>query len=257
MRGYFQDKRSHPWHRIVMDIEKYSPKGKRSQLGQTMMLLRSGVFAALGILSLVAALDTSTAEILKVFTSGLDWSSGKREVRSFCSNTVHEMIKNGDLRHLLPSALERDGFGYLIQVLEDAKWEEFNKAKPSIKRGNLNLHALEKSIIGSRFLGEQGVIEFKISKDDPRVPLLLEAYEHSLVEYEIERRSRLPLSSETEQVTLNGGPIETEDKPRERRADTKTAEDIIKQPELTDFIEENSTARSSKTKNKAKKTRGK
>ncbi|TFF95559.1 hypothetical protein EU546_03085 [Candidatus Thorarchaeota archaeon] len=253
MSTYFKDKRKHPWHRIVWDIERYSPKGKRDELAETMMLLRSGVFAALGILSLVVALDSSTSKILEVFTSQSDWKTGMREVRSFCSGEVQKMIKKGKIRHLSPRGLERDGFGYLVEPLENAKLKEFIQAKPKIKRGKISLSALEKSVIGCRFLAEQGVTDMALAEDDAKAQDLIEAYERFLVEYEIEKSSRLPITSDTEQVTLNGAPIEHDGSHRDGRKDEESKEEGTKQPELTEYIGKHSSGKTKRSKKRRRK----
>ena len=56
------------------------------------------------------------------------------------------------------------------------------KKVPKKKKQILDLALLEKSQLGSRFLREQMVMETQIVKDDPRLPTILEAYDHFLVE---------------------------------------------------------------------------
>ncbi len=253
MQGYFGDKRSNPWHRIIPDIEKYWPRKEIGRLGETLLLIRAGVFAALDMLSLAVAVDTPVSEVLKVFVGESDWPAGKKAARSHCSRLAEQLIAKGELRFLLPSALKRDGFGYLLGPLEKAQWDEFCKAKPKIKRKKLDLTALEESILGSEFLASQGITESRIPEDDERVPALVEAYEHYVVEYEVNRTSRLPHWSETEQTTLNGSALEEPGRAKQKRQETHEPGSQTDQAELTDYVAQRTSTKRSQAKTKKRR----
>ncbi|GAF93221.1 unnamed protein product, partial [marine sediment metagenome] len=98
---------------------------------------------------------------------------------------------------------------------------------------------------------EQMVMETQIEKGDPRIPTILEAYDHFLVELEIDISASIPEPIPTEQVTLNGTPI-TGVKDEKTLPSKKTRKKVEQSP-LTDFIEEKPAA---KKKKKSKKPSG-
>jgi hypothetical protein len=220
------------------------------------LLLRAAVFAALDMLSLAVPIDTPTSEVLRIMTSQKDWASARKEARAHCASVVHDMIEARSIENLEESALQRDGFGYLKEPLEDAKWEQFRNAKPVVRRGALNLEALQQGIIGRRFLKQQGIADLKLKRGDPLIPQLIEAYEHYLVEYEVDRS--LAHQSETEQLTLNGSPVQDKGAEKEKRGGKKEAsEKGGDQAELTDFIDQDSEPKPGKTTaRKGRKKRG-
>ena len=255
MQGYFTDKKAHPWHRLVPELEKERSMMPPGEFQETVLLLRAAVFAALDMLSLAVPIDTPTSEILRIVVSKRDWTSARKEARTHCTGLVHDMIEAGAIQHLEESALRRDGFGFLNEPLEEAKWKQFRCAKPVVRRGALNLEALEQGAIGRRFLKQQGIVDLKLKKGDPLIPQLIEAYEHFLVEYEVDRSLALP--SETEQLTLNGSPFEEEGPQKDKRGGRREPLDKSgAQAELTDFIAKDSEPRSSKTKARKKRKKG-
>lgn len=263
MKNYFSDKNGNPWHKVFSDIEKYWPAKDKDGLEETLLVLRGAVFASFDMLSASVVSDLSTQDVLDVFLKKKDWNEARKSVRQICADSIRRSILNGETRFLQASALKRDGFAYLVGHLEEKKWQLFRDAQPSIKRGKLDLTKLESTEIGSRFLKEQGVSELKLSKDDQRVPLILEAYEHYLIEYEVDTASIMPIPLDTEQVTLNGTPIETDkEKPKKTPKSASGKDDSI-QAELSDFFppeepkkKKPAAAKKSKT-TKKQKERGK
>ena len=159
--------------------------------------------------------------------------------------------------------MKRDGFGFLIDEVEEVEVDLFKKAKPKLKKVSkrkqiLDLAPLEKTRMGSRFLREQMVMEAELPKDDPRVDSILDAYDHFLVEYEIDRSSAIPEPAKTEQVTLNGKPVS--EIAGEKSAPGKRKADKAVQSPLSEFLEEEPKKKSKKTSKKQspkKKGRGK
>ncbi|MFW9787718.1 MAG: hypothetical protein ACFFE1_08580 [Candidatus Thorarchaeota archaeon] len=267
MKGYFTDKQAHPWHSMYKDIEKYWLKEHpKRDVTESLILLRDAVFSSLEILSLSIALDVPTSELVAIFTKEATWKEGRQKVRNKSIELIEEMINKRKTRYIVPSALKRDGFGFLVDELEEAELETFKKARPKMKkvkekkskksRGKqkmkevLDLGPLEKSKLGSRFLREQMIMESQIDKDDPRIPTLIEAYEQFLVNIEIDLSASIPEPVPTEQVTLNGKPLAEE--PEVKSEPSKRTQKKGVQSPLTDFIEEKPV-----TKKKAKKRRTK
>lgn len=253
MKGYYSDKISHPWHTIYRDIEKYwAREHPRKDVTETLILLRDAVFGALGMMSLSIALDVPTSELIALFTKEATWKEGRRQVRNRCIELIEELAKKRKTRYLVPSGLKRDGFGFLVSGIEDAELETFKKAKPKMKKVPkkkkeiLNLAPLEKSQIGSRFLREQMVMETQIETGDSRIPTILEAYDHFLVELEIDMSSSIPEPVPTEQITLNGTPV-TE--PLDEKAiPSKKRRKKVEQSPLTDFIHKKAATKKKKSK---------
>ena len=257
MKGYYSDKKAHPWHTIYKDIEKYWTKeNPKKDVSEALILIRDVVFGALDILSLSIPLDVPTSEFVELFTDEANWMEGRRKVRNRCIELVGELIKKKKTRHLVPSALERDGLGFLVSEIEETELEIFKKAKPEIKKVPkkkkqvLDLSSLEKCKTGSKFLREQMIMKRYIEKGDPRIPGILEAYDHFLVELEVDISASTSGQILTEQVTLNGKPVtEVED---EKARFSKKQREKAEQSALTDFIEEEPT----KPMKKAKKPSG-
>lgn len=260
MKGYFADKKAHPWNTIYRDIEKYWTRAHpKKDVKETLILLRDAVFGALEILSLSIALDVPTSEFVAILTKETSWKEGRRKVRNKCIELVEELTRRRKTRYLVPSALKRDGFGFLVSEIENTELETFKKAKPKLKKVPkkkkqvLDLVPLEKSRLGSRFLKEQMFMETQIEKGDPRIPTILEAYDHFIVDLEIDLSSSIPEPVPTEQVTLNGAPVaETGD---EKEVPSKRPRKKVVQPPLTDFIEEKPAVKKKKKKPSGQKKR--
>lgn len=260
MKGYFSDKDANPWHTIYKDIGKYWDKDyPKKDVTETLMLIRDSVFGGFELLSISIAVDIPTSNLIDLFTKESTWKDGRRKVRNSCIEHVEELIKKEKTRYLVPSALKHDGLGFLISGIEEADLETFRKAKPKMRKKSkkkqiLDLRPLEKSKLGSRFLREQMIIEKQIEKGDPRIPSILESYDHFLIELEINRGSSIPEPIATEQVTLNGMPIEEE---RDRKEiPSRRPKEKVPQSPLTDFLEEKQIAKKNGSRKKSKKKRG-
>jgi len=253
LKGYYRDSKAHPWHQIYKNIQMHWQKEyPKEDVSDSLLLLREAVFGACDILSLGLVSEISTPEVLTLLTSESNWNAGRRRVRNHCLDIVDQLIASGEVRFLLPSALKRDDFGFLISRVEEAQWDNFTKAKPKITRRKLDLSKLEKSILGSHFLREQMIMETKLNSDDPRVPLVLEAYELQQVEIEVNRSTRIQPVTPTEQVTLNGGVVqEIEEGEREPSAKKRKKAEIV--TPLTDFLEEASKKSKKKKREKSVK----
>lgn len=260
IKGYYSDMKKHPWHTIYEDIEKYWDKeypGK--DVTDTLMLLRNAVFGAFDVLSLSIALDFPTDELVKIFTNEANWKEGRKKVRDRCIEAVGDLVKKRETRYLIPSGLKRDGIGFLVSGIEDTELESFRRTKPKMKKRSkkkeiLELGPLEKTKLGSKFLKEQMVMETQLEKGDPRIPSILEAYDRFLVELEIDITSLIPEPVPTEQITLNGTPIDDlED--RKDAPERKPREKSTQSP-LTDFIEEKPARSKKKSKKSSKQRKG-
>ncbi|MHA1575906.1 MAG: hypothetical protein ACTSU3_00955 [Candidatus Thorarchaeota archaeon] len=256
MKGYYSDKDENPWHKINKNIQKFITKeSSKDKLSETLILLREAVFGALEILSFGLIDKIATGTIIKALTKEESWKLGRRSARNLCLDIADILVEKGDTRYLLPSALKRDGFGFLIPKIEEVQFENFKKAKPKIIKNQLNLAKLEKSLLGSKFLREQMIMETKIDAKDPRVAPLLEAYELQLVEIEVDCSSRIKPPLPTEQVTLDGklvldGDEDTEVKVKKQKSKNEQAP-------LTEFLSEKAVKKKKAPKKKSsKKGRG-
>ncbi len=253
MKGFFLDKKAHPWHRVYKDIETYwRREHPKKAPTETLILLRDSIFGALDILSFSITLPNPTSEFLALFTKEDTWKEGRRKVRNKCIELVEGLIKKKKTRYLIPSALKRDGFGFLVNDIEEVELELFRKAKPTLKQDPnkkkkieiLDLAPLEKLKLGSRFLREQMILETKIEKKDQRIPKILDAYEHFLLELETNRRSGIPEPAQTEQVTLNGTSLSNDDD--EKTTPVKRVVDKAVQSPLTDFLDDKAVKKKKK-----------
>ena len=248
MKGYYSDKNAHPWHKAINNIQTFiKNESSNDKLSETLILMRAAVFGALDILSFGLVDDIATEDIIKAFTEEKKWELGRRSARNLCLDVADKLIEKGETRYLIPSALKRDGFGFLIQRIDEAQWEVFKKVKPKVIKGELNLTNLEKSVVGSKFLREQMIMETKMDAKDPRAEALLEAYELQLIEIEVDRSSRIKPPTHTEQVTLNGQPVLENEEDKEEKVKRKSSKSD--QTPLTDFlVEEEKTIKTPKKK---------
>jgi len=256
MKGYYADKKKHPWNLINKNIQNFLQKEtSKEKQAEILILLRAAVFGALDILSFGLVEEVTTEDILNVFAKEENWKLGRRSARNLCLDIADKLIAKRDTRYLIPSALNRDGFGFLNSRIDEAQWEEFKKAKPTIVKGKLDLSKLEKSLIGSKFLREQMIMETKIDAKDERVNGLLEAYELQLVELEVDRSSRIKPSAPTEQITLNGQPVFENDEDDDKEERTRKKKSKADQTPLTDFLSEEKKP-TTKSKRRGSKKRG-
>jgi hypothetical protein len=254
LKAYYRNKEENPWHRTYKDIQgEWNKTSQDKDISEYLVLLREAVFGALDILSFGLIQEISTLDVLELLTSETSWTSGRRKARNLCLDIADELIKRGEVRYLLTSALERDGFGFLVPRVEEAQWKNFIDARPKIARKKLDLSKLEASILGSNFLRDQMVMETKLDSDDSRVAAILEAYDRQLVEIEVDWGTKVGPLSQTDQVTLNGEVVRDTDDERESTSKKrKQKEDVIP---LTEFLE-NSSKTNKSTKATDKKTKG-
>ncbi|NHJ14676.1 MAG: hypothetical protein EAX95_13435 [Candidatus Thorarchaeota archaeon] len=253
MKEYWSDKRKAPWHRLYDLIEKEWDwkKGDIDDLKQRLLLIRDGVFASMEMLSLSLAIDLPTQELLQILTKAKDWSSGKRAVREKCAKIVNRLISEGEITQLVPAALERDGFGFLVGPLQDALISEYREAQPTKKKKHLDVSALSESILGRRLLREQMISEAKLPLDDPRVEPLLEAFDRYLIELELDERAVFPALKDTDQLTLNGSIVPEKETEKEHVKKPDSTE--LDLADLTEFLEgEEKTKKARKPKTKGK-----
>ncbi len=257
MKGYYLDNKKHPWDKISKNILTFLQKElSNEKQSEILILVRAAIFGALDILSFGLIQEIATEDILNAFTKEEDWKLGRRNARNLCLDIADKLISERETRYLIPSALERDGFGFLNTRIEEARWEEFEKAKPTVVKGKLKLGKLEKSVIGSKFLREQMIMDTEIDANDEKAEALLEAYELQLVELEVDRSSRIKPSAPTEQITLNGKPVFENDEDEEKEEKTRKKTSKADQTPLTDFLSEEKKSSKTAKKRSTKKKGG-
>ena len=224
IRGYWTDKRAHPWHRIVKELSEKGPRVlEKNELEETAALLRDAVFAALDMLSLSVALNLTTRELLDIVLKEKSWRNGRREARAYCAQLAAELIAKGKLDYLVPDLLQ-------------AQLDQLQSARPKLKDGAYDLSALHRSVLGRLLLRDFEVTGRALPEDDPRVKDLLEGFEHLVLEKELEQTERAVRPSDTAQVTLNGEIVEDTkppETPEAERVEEKTPE--VQLP-LTEYI---------------------
>lgn len=119
-----------------------------------------------------------------------------------------ELIDKGDLNNLTPSALERDGMGFLLTSLHEAHLKIFKMAKPRVKEGKLDLKALSRTMYGRRLLRERAIAGSSVDEASSVAAEILETYENLILELEIADAFRIIPAGPTEQITLNGKLVE-------------------------------------------------
>ncbi|MGY5878663.1 MAG: hypothetical protein RTV31_00375 [Candidatus Thorarchaeota archaeon] len=255
IKGYYSDRNENPWHKVNTNIQRFIKKEtSKDRLSETLILMRAAVFSSFDILSFGLVDEIATSEIVKAFTTEETWKLGRRKARNHCLDVADKLITKRKTRYLTPSALKRDGFGFLVPKVEEAQWEEFKKAKPKATKGELDLSKLEKSVIGAKFLRDQMIMESKIDSKDPRAEALLDAYDLQIVEIEVDRSSLIRPPAPTEQVTLNGQPVFEEDEEKEEKTRRKTTKGD--QTPLTDFLSEDKKTTKAPKKKSSRKKRG-
>jgi hypothetical protein len=257
LKGFWSDKKKNPWNKIYSLLEKYWKKEKPDQdISNTLLLIRDGLFGALDIHSMSLALDIPTSELLEILLHEKSWQEGRRKVRTHCSKLVSDMIAKGKTKYLVASGLERDGFGFLVPSLIDARIEEFEKARPKKTKNMLDLKNLADSVLGRDLLRlhmitpevtAKGKQKWILSIDDPRADELLEAYENMILDLEIDETSRI-IPDYTQQVTLNGKPLSVEISQRKESRSSSTSPGV--QEPLTEYFVEEQKERKKKTRNK-------
>ncbi len=217
-------------------LDKYWEKEKTGEdLGEVLMQIRDGVFGSLDIHSVSLALDTPTSEILAILLKGSDWNDGRKKVRLFCSKEVGKLIVKQNLDYLDGKSLGRDGFGYLVDQLIESQLNQYRQSKPQEDKGSINLKALHNSVHGRLLLRELGITANSVTTKSPEAGSVLQAYENRLIELETDTsRIEIP-SGPTEQVTLEGEPVEElEPKGEEKRTKSKGKDEH--QAPLTEYM---------------------
>ncbi|MHA2163024.1 MAG: hypothetical protein ACXABF_11430 [Candidatus Thorarchaeota archaeon] len=256
LKGYWIDKKAHPWHRIYNMIETHWTKeGEQRDLAETLLLIRDAVFGSIDIHSLSLSLEIPTSKILEEITSGNSWKDGRRKARTFCGNMVSDLIEKGRIEYLEPTALRRDGFGYVVPSLNVARLKEFKKAQPVENDGRLEIKALSRSVFGKQLLRDQMITTASLPLDSPQAEQITQAYDHRLLDLEIDQTADLAFPAETEQITLNGRPVDEVLLEREDSASRKKGAGV--QTPLSEYIEEKDPKKKSKKKKPATKTRKK
>jgi hypothetical protein len=247
MKGYWTDKKAYPLHRLYKIMEKkWKKSDNEEETLKRIMLVRDGVFGALDMLSLSLPLDISADTIIQKLIKGSDWDDGRRSVRSECAKIVNEMISSKKIADILPSGLERDGFGFLVPELSEALLKDFRMAKPRTRKGSVSVAGLSRSVLGRKLLREQMIADTKLPEGDPRLTVVRESYDRLLVELETDQQRAFP--QETHQVTFNGKVAEDEMEYMEPAA--AGAEPAAVQSELTEYI---TSAKEAKIKPKKKR----
>ncbi|MHA2072189.1 MAG: hypothetical protein ACW985_10450, partial [Candidatus Thorarchaeota archaeon] len=160
MKGYWTDKKAYPLHRLYKIMEKkWKKSDNEEETLERIMLVRDGVFGALDMLSLSLPLDISADTIIQKLIKGSDWDDGRRRVRSECTKIVNEMISSKEIADILPSGLERDGFGFLVPELSEALLKDFRMAKPRTRKGSVSVAGLSRSVLGRKLLREQMIAD--------------------------------------------------------------------------------------------------
>ncbi len=238
LEGFWDDRETHPWDRVYTDIEKFWAKEHPDEeLAETLLLLRDGVFASLDMQSLSLPIKITTSELLQTVLSEESWKAGRRAARNHCVGLLVKQINRGHLNHIEDIGLELDGFGYLLDELREARLDKYREAEPDLKRKYAYLEPLRKSREGRKLLRSLSITEDRLSKDDPRFEELMQAYEHALVDMEVDLSSAQVFPDSTRQVTLNGETIESH--VGEERTQTKKKKEAKGEQEaLTEFINE-------------------
>ncbi|MGM0686927.1 MAG: helix-hairpin-helix domain-containing protein [Promethearchaeati archaeon] len=243
LKGYWKDKDANPWDRFYKVLETYIEGLDSKDLSQRILLVREAVFCGLGMTSLSLPLDLGADKLLSILTKEASWEDGRREARAYCASILQEKIEAGHVDYIVETGLEKDGFGYLVSKVREARIEKFRKAKPDPDSERIDLTALRQSQYGRNLLRSLSILESNLEASDERVERLLEKYDHQLLELELAGTlDDLPVDS-THQVTLTGAPVQNQvDASREKIQISESSspdEDLSKQEELTEYVTEN------------------
>ncbi len=251
LKGYWKDKRTYPWHRLYAIIETHwENENPDKDLQETLILLRDAIFGSLEMLSLSLALNIPVSEVLVMVCKGNSWKDGRRLARAECSTLAMDLINKGDLGNLTPSALERDGMGFLLASLHEAHLKEFKMARPKTKDGKLDLKALSRTMHGRKLIREKAIAAISMDEADTAAAEILEAYDNLILELEIADASRIIPVNSTEQVTLNGKLIEVSTDKEEIHKPKEPTPSV--QAPLTEYL--TGPAKESRPKSRKRKT---
>lgn len=254
LKSFWSDKTKHPWSKLHSSIVKYWQLAHpKEDVSEALIKIRDAVFGALDIHSLSLALDTTTDGILDILLKGKDWKEGRKKVRTYCSKVVGDLISKGQLDYLDSSSLHRDGFGYLVGSLEEAKLEQYRNAKPVESEDKLDLKSLARSVQGRMLMREVGIAEVSLDAKDSRAEAIIRAYEDRLIELETDTSTSFEQIGPVEQLTLNGEPIEGSASKEEEKK-SKSQKKDTHQVELTEYISGKKASRARTKRRKSKKT---
>jgi hypothetical protein len=254
LKSFWSDKTTQPWDKVYASIGRYwQSTHSADDVSEALIKIRDAVFGALDMHSLSLALETTTDSILEIFLKGKGWEEGRKRVRTFCSKAVGNLISKGQLDYLDSSSLQRDGFGYLVDSLEEAKLEQYKNAKPVKSKDKLDLKSLSRSVYGRTLMREEGVAEVSLDAKDTRAEAIMQAYEGKLIELETDTSRSFEQIGPVEQLTLNGKPVEgSTAKEEEKRIKSQKKE--THQVELTEYISGKKASRARTKRRKSKKT---
>ncbi|MHA2425895.1 MAG: hypothetical protein ACXAEF_13975 [Candidatus Thorarchaeota archaeon] len=244
-------------------IEKNWTKEKgKEDPSEALALLRDGIFGSLEIHSLSLALDVPAREVLEILLKGKNWNEGRRDARAFTSMLASQLITKLNLDYLDTSSLKRDGFGFLIPQLDEARLEEYRKARPKKEKGVLVLKPLARSVYGKRMLRSLMITSPTVKTTEDQAKQLLSEYDNFLIELETDTsRTEIP-EGPTEQLTLDGEPVSLGEEISIEPAEVDKQEETVQAP-LSEYIpaqKKKPTAKEASRKRRkgrrAKKTKG-
>jgi hypothetical protein len=181
------------------------------------------------------ALDVTAQEVLAIVLKGKNWNEGRRDARSFCSMEATQHISKQNLDFLDSLSLKRDGFGYLIPQLDEARLDQYRKARPTKEKGNLILKPLARSVYGKRILRNFMITSPTIKASEDQAKQLLSEYDNYLIELETDTsRTEIP-SGPTEQLTLEGEPVSLEEDAMTAPSEEEKPEKGVQAP-LSEYI---------------------
>jgi hypothetical protein len=254
LKSFWSDKTTHPWNKMYASIARHWQSTHSAEdVSEALIKIRDAVFGALDMHSLSLALETTTDSILEILLKARSWEEGQKKVRTFCSKAVRNLISRGQLDYLDSSSLQRDGFGYLVDSLEEAKLEQYKSAEPVKSKDNLDLKSLSRSVYGRTLMREAGVTEVSIDAKDSRAEALIQAYEGRLIELETDTSKSFEQTGPVEQLTLNGKPVEGSTAKEEEKK-IKPQKKDTHQVELTEYISGKKASRARTKRRKSKQT---
>ena len=253
--GFWKDKNENPLHRIDSIAVRNYEDGDDGKLREALMQIRASVFSYLGMLSLSPAIEVPTRGILEVMLKEKDSKAGRKKGREFLAEQAKSLIERNQVSHLIPSELKRDGLGYLTGKVREAQIENYRKAKPSVEKGNLSLKKLSHTVLGKKILRDLCIDTKEVEAKSDEASRVKEAYGHYLLEIELSEDIVMPDIEDTEQLSLEGKPVEVDESSEAKKSVERG--DESNQENLTGYIAEEDATSESEKKNKGKKNKKK
>jgi hypothetical protein len=253
--GYWKDKNKNPLHRIDSIAVRNSEDDGSEKLTEILLQIRTGVFSYLGMLSLSTALEVPTRSILEVIVKEENSEEGRKKAREFLAEQVKTLIEKNQVNHLLPNELKRDGLGYLTGKVRDVQIENYRKANPSVKNEKLSLKKLSRTVLGKKILRDLCIDTNEVEAESDEALRVKEAYDHYLLEIELSEDIVMPDIGDTEQLSLEGTPVEVDGSGKAKKS--VEMRDESDQENLTGYIGENQATSESKKKNRGRKNKRK